>query len=244
MLSITSFNNINLCVLLQLSKSNRAAYCRLHGYPLIDGTGSFLQGQRSRGGGLAYFSWVKIEFVCATMKKYDHLQWLFWMDTDALFMNIHISLTQLLAGVGRDDLMIIAADAEGINAGTFFIRNSPAGRELCKELLNQRSKYSYEQQALSALYNKAVEESGQKCVVSEKDNLRLPSGVKACLDRKAPGFRILKLCAMGSWAGLEWKRHHGLYFDGVYMHDDFIIHFPGDRRVKLSAMKQALFGRL
>ena len=41
------------------------------------------------------------------------------MDTDALFMNIHISLAQLLAGVEKNDLMILAADAEGINAGTF-----------------------------------------------------------------------------------------------------------------------------
>ena len=178
------------------------------------------------------------------MEKYDHLHWLFWMDTDALFMNIHVSLAQLLAGVGNDDLVILAADAEGINAGTFFIRNSPAGRQLCKELLNQRSKYNYEQQAMSALYNNAVEKSGQKCVVSEKDDLHLPSGVKACLDQKAPGFRVLKLCAMGSWAGLEWKRGHGLYLDGVYMDNDFIVHFPGDRRLKLGAMKQALSGRL
>ena len=178
------------------------------------------------------------------MGKYDHLHWLFWMDTDALFMNIHISLAQLLAGVEKNDLMILAADAEGINAGTFFIRNSPSGRQLCKELLNQRAKYTYEQQAMSALYNKAVEKSGQKCIVSEKDNLHLPSGVKACLNQKAPGFRVLKLCAIGSWAGLERKRGHGLYFDGVYMDNDFIVHFAGDRRFKLSTMKQALSGRL
>ena len=85
------------------------------------------------------------------------------------------------------------------------------GRQLCKELLNQRAMYTYEQQAISALYNKAVEKSGQKCIVSEKDNLHLPSGVKACLNQKAPGFRVLKLCAIGSWAGLERKRGYGLY---------------------------------
>lgn len=231
-------------ILLQLSKSNREAYCRLHGYPLIDGTDTFLKGRRNHAGGLAYFSWLKIEFICAMMGKHAHLHWLFWMDTDALFMNIHISLAQLLAGIGKDDLMILAADAEGINAGTFFMRNSPAGRQLCKELLNQRSKYNYEQQAMSVLYNKAVEKSGQKCIVSEKDNLYLPSGVKACLDRKAPGFRVLKLCAIGSWVGLERKHGHGLYFEGVYMENDFIVHFAGDRRLKLSAMKQALSGRL
>lgn len=233
-----------IIILLQLSKSNREAYCRLHGYPLIDGTDTFLKGRRNPSGGLAYFSWLKIEFVCAMMGKHDHLNWLFWMDTDALFMNIHISLVQLLAGVEKDDLMILAADAEGINAGTFFIRNSPAGQQLCKELLRQQSKYNYEQQAMSVLYNKAVEKSGQKCVVEEKDNFHLPSGVKACLNQKAPGFRVLKLCAIGSWAGLERKRGHGLYFDGVYMNNDFIIHFAGDRRLKLSSMKQALLGKL
>ena len=97
-----------IIILLQLSKSNREAYCRLHGYPLIDGTDTFLKGRRNPSGGLAYFSWLKIEFVCAMMGKHDHLNWLFWMDTDALFMNIHISLVQLLAGVEKDDLMILA----------------------------------------------------------------------------------------------------------------------------------------
>lgn len=180
--------------------------------------------------------------MCAMMKKYDELDWLFWIDTDALFMNIHISLAQLLAGVEEGDLIIIGADAEGINAGSFFIRNTHAGRSFCANLLLQRNKYNYEQQAMSALYNKAVEEGGQECVVNEVDNLRLPSGVKACLDKKAKGFRLLKLCALGSWAGLERKRGQGLYFPGVYMNGDFIIHFPGDRRAKLGLMKRALSG--
>lgn len=193
---------------------------------------------------LAHYSWVKIEFVCAMMKQYHNLDWLFWIDTDALIMNIHISLTQLLAGVEDNDLIIIGADAEGINAGTFFVRNNRAGRNFCTELLHQQEKYNYEQQAMSAMYNAAVEKSGQECVVSESVNLKLPSGVKACLDKKAPGFRLLKLCAIGSWAGLERKRGQGLYFDGVYMEGDFIIHFPGDRSAKLGLMKQALSGKI
>lgn len=193
---------------------------------------------------LAHFSWVKIEFVCAMMQQYRNLDWVFWIDTDALIMNIHISLKQLLAGVEDSDLIIIGADAEGINAGTFFIRNNDAGRNFCTELLHQQKKYNYEQQAMSAMYNAAVETTGQVCVVSESVNLHLPSGVKACLDKKAPSFRLLRLCAIGSWAGLERKRGHGLYFEGVYMAGDFIIHFPGDRRAKLGFMKQALSGKI
>ena len=187
---------------------------------------------------------MKIEFVCSVMEKHRNLRWLFWIDTDALFMNTHIRLNKLIAGVEESDLFIIGADAEGINAGTFFIRNNPAGRRFCTDLLNQQRRYGYEQQGMSSLYNKAVKESGQECVVSESENLRLPSGVKACLDKKAPGIRLLRLCAMGSWAGLEWKRGYGYYFDGVYMHGDFIIHFPGDRSAKLGLMKKALTGRM
>ena len=225
---------------MQLSKSNREAYCQQHSYPLIDGTGWFLKDKVRGLQTLAYYSWMKIEFACAMMERYRNLHWLFWIDTDALFMNKHVRLEELLAGVQESDLFIVGADAEGINAGTFFIRNSPAGRKFCMELLDQQRTYGYEQQAMSSLYNKAVKESGQECVVSERDNLRLPSGVKACLDKKALGFRILKLCAFGSWAGLEWKRGHGYYFDGVYMDGDFIIHFPGDRSAKLGLMRKAL----
>ena len=52
--------------------------------------------------------------------------------------------------------------------------------------------------------------------------------------------RMPLLCEIGSWVGLERKRGHGLYFDGVYMDNDFIVHFAGDRSLKLGAMKQAL----
>ena len=151
------------------------------------------------------------------LEQHTELDWLFWIDSDALFMNMDIKLHQLLVGVSDTDVIVIAPDAEGLNAGTFFVPSSQPGREFCEELLQQRSKYHYEQGALSALYNKAVRESGQECAIYQKDNYNHPSGIKACLDKKAPGFRILRLCAMGSWGGLEWKPGHGFYFDDVYM---------------------------
>ena len=224
-----------LCVYLQVSHGNRKSYCEQHGYKLLDGTGWY----GSRGVGLAYYSWLKVEFVCKMMEQNKHHQWLFWMDKDALFMNTHIKLSRLLVRVTENDIIIVAADAESLNAGTLLIRNNQQGRKFCQDWIGRRYKFRYEQQALSTMYNQAVRERGQECIVKEQVNLQHPSGVKACLDQRAPGFRVLKLCAMGSWGGLEWKRGHGFYFQGFYMYGDFIVHFAGSSVPKLPQMKRA-----
>ena len=78
------------------------------------------------GGGVAldYYSWLKVEFVCKMMQQNKQHQLLFWMDTDALFMNQHIKLSQLLVRDTENDVIIVAADAESLNAGNFLIRNN------------------------------------------------------------------------------------------------------------------------
>lgn len=170
-------------------------------------------------------------------KKRD-IQWLFWMDTDALFMNMQISLSQLLVGVSEDDVIVLAADAEGLNAGAFLIRNNESGRQFCQEWFKKRSQFCYEQQALSTMYNDAVTQSGQSCETPERVDLTHPSGVKACIGKKAPRFNLLRLCAIGSWGGLEWKHGHGYYLDGFYMYGDLIVHFAGNNRnTKLKLMR-------
>lgn len=227
--------NYTCVYILQLSHQNKEHYCTRQGYAMLDGTGWY---SSSTHGHLTYYSWLKVQFLCHMMNDHKEHQWLFWMDTDTLIMNMQIRLGQLLVDVERDDVIVIAADAEGLNAGTFFIQNSEAGRAFCENWLSKRAKYRYEQQALSILYNEAVEENGDMCSVEELD-LSHPSGIRACLNKTAPGFRVLRLCAMGSWSGLEWKCSHGYYFQGVYMYGDFIVHFAGnDKETKLRLMEK------
>ena len=181
-----------------------------------------------------------MEYLYDVMRNYSDLQWIFWMDTDALFMNTEIRLSQLLFDVTENDVIVIAADAEGLNAGTFLIRNNELGRRFLRKWLEKHRVFLYEQQALSDMYNDAVRESGQDCHLTEEEDYKHPSGVKACIDRKAPGFHMLKLCAMGSWGGLEWKHGHGYYLEGFYMYGDFIVHFAGnDKPTKVRLMKLA-----
>lgn len=189
---------------------------------------------------LSYYSWIKVKYLCNVMLKETDNQWLFWMDTDALFMNMQINLSQLLVGVAEDDVIVIAADAEGLNAGTFFIRNTELGRQFCQDWLQKRSDFLYEQQALSTMYNDAVTRSGQLCHTPGQADLNHPSGVQACIDKKAPRFHLLRLCAIGPWGGLEWKRGRGYYLDGFYMYGDLLVHFAGnDKATKLELMKVA-----
>ena len=107
-------------VYLQVSHGNRKSYC---------------------GVGLAYCSWLKVKFVCKMTEQNKHHQWLFWMDIDVLFMNTHIKLSQLLVGVTENDFIIVAADAESLNAGTFLIRNNQQGRKFCQDWIGRCYKF-------------------------------------------------------------------------------------------------------
>jgi len=208
-----------------VSHGNRKSYCEQHGYELLDGTGWY----GSRGVGLAYYSWLKVEFVCKMMEQNKHHQWLFWMDTDALFVNMCIKPSQLLVGVTENDVIIVAADAESLNAGTFLIRNNQQGRKFCQDWIGRRYK------ALSTMYSQAVREwAGVHCEGAGEPTTSF--WCQSVLGSKAPGFHVLKLCAMGSWGGLEWKRGHSFYF---YMYGDFIVHFAGSSVPKLPQMKCA-----
>ena len=77
------------------------------------------------------------------MEQNKHHQWLLWMDTDALFMHMRIKLSQLLVGVTENDIIIVAADAESLNAGTFLIRNYQQGRKICQDWIGRHYKFQY-----------------------------------------------------------------------------------------------------
>jgi galactosyl transferase GMA12/MNN10 family len=67
-------------------------------------------------------AWSKILLIEKYLPLYD---WIFWSDADSLIMNFTISLDSFVSELTtqHDEKIIIGEDYNGINSGSFFIRN-------------------------------------------------------------------------------------------------------------------------
>ena len=113
-----------------LTTSNHQEYCDKRGY-------EYLHFDETYDWDLTWgMPWQKIFLFDSLLndKQYEDTDWFFWMDTDALFMNYNITLESLV-----DDwsFFSVCRDCNGINVGTFFLKNSDEGREFVKDLLEE-----------------------------------------------------------------------------------------------------------
>lgn len=111
-----------------LSTPNKQAYCDRHGYDLDVRTTGFI---RSR-----HPVWSRLRFLAEALHRYD---WAWWTDVDSLVLEPHLRLERFL----DDDCdMVITCDDLGtgtyhVNAGQFFLRNSPWSAAFLKEWWGQ-----------------------------------------------------------------------------------------------------------
>ena len=100
---------------------NKLDYCRLHGIQLLYNR-DFLQPAMS-----SY--WAKIPIVRAAMLAHPEAEWIWWVDSDAVFTDMDFSLPLATRYAGYNLVAYgVAKDIKrkswlGINAGVFIIRN-------------------------------------------------------------------------------------------------------------------------
>ncbi|QNN23318.1 hypothetical protein HED60_13880 [Planctomycetales bacterium ZRK34] len=96
--------------------ANHRRYCQRHGYQLIHDT------SRPKPGRTGY--WTKIHLIQQHLHMVD---WLMWIDCDAMFMNHDVKLETILLDEHRDMILSRSPDvprAAWINTGVFFIRDT------------------------------------------------------------------------------------------------------------------------
>ncbi|ORX88173.1 galactosyl transferase [Basidiobolus meristosporus CBS 931.73] len=105
------------------SRDNKEEYARKHGYKFLqDGIHD-----KSRG---AVSAWGKIVSLRKYMKMYPNIKWFWWIDVDTVLMDPTIALEDhILGNLTKPEYsekdMVISYDCNGLNAGSFLIRNSP-----------------------------------------------------------------------------------------------------------------------
>ncbi|KAL3637287.1 hypothetical protein CASFOL_019586 [Castilleja foliolosa] len=108
--------------LLRLFK-NKVDYCRIHGYKIFYNNG-FLEPKMTS-------FWAKISILKAAMLAHPEIEWLFWVDSDAIFTDMELKIPferyedhNNMVVHGWPNLIYRDKSWVGVNAGVFLIRNS------------------------------------------------------------------------------------------------------------------------
>jgi hypothetical protein len=142
-----------------VSRSNKEAYCRKHGYRFVCRTEGF---DRARAP-----SWSKVLFIRAELPRSE---WVFWTDADALVMDSSVPLTRFIQDT--TDVVLSGDPYNGmINAGHLFVRNT-AWSDAFLERVYARVEYLnhpwWENAALIALYREDPEVRRHVVIVPNK----------------------------------------------------------------------------
>lgn len=116
---ILSAHTIEIDDYAKLTVINKQEYADKHGYDYINLTSGFDSDRHP--------SWSKTLFIKQYLSDYDYV---FWMDSDALFMRYDIKLESFINGNEKYDLIFENEDwntteYKTFNAGVFFTKNTP-----------------------------------------------------------------------------------------------------------------------
>lgn len=199
--AILSLCTENYQALANLTWPNKVEYARQYKYNFLCKNNDFT---------LKHASGEKLLFIKKYLTENPNTQWVWWLDIDTLITNFHIKIEDRI-----DDNydFIITKDINGINAGSFFIKNSPAGNELLDWMIDvypifeKQTGFFAEQTAMEAAmhiekFKKITKFVSQKSINSYHDSLN-------------PVYNILSN---------QWVR---LGPDAIWERGDFVVHFPG-----------------
>ena len=152
--------------------------------------------------------WSKIIALQNHLQDYE---WIMWSDADSLIMNPDIPLENFIDT--NYDIIIAQTAADGINTGSFLVKNSAWSYQFLKQVYRQeqfRNNSLWENKAFIYLYEKDT---------SIRDHVK-----------------IVPMRTFNSLSPALEAHFPDVYKQDVYKESDFIIHFagiPGDQRVAL-----------
>ena len=107
---------------------NKVPYCERHGYELAVKTDEWSD--------VIYFD--KIQYLIDILENNPDVKWIWWLDCDALITNFNKKIEDY---VDDNYHIIISTDVNGINCGSFFVKNSPQALEWLHMILDHKERY-------------------------------------------------------------------------------------------------------
>lgn len=194
MIVFTTLHNDKYKDLADITFNNKKNYCEKHNYPLLAKTDKWYN--IPMGFEKAFL--IKDAFV-----KYPTCEWVFFSECDTMITNMDIKLEDIIKN--EDKHFVITTDINGINAGSFFVRNSQQGKEFLQAMIYHIGKCNNEQDFI--LYSYFIS-CNYKNIIS-----LYPQKSFNSYDYYVFGDRYP--------SGLDMFGNNGRWEKG-----DFIIHFP------------------
>lgn len=192
-LAIVSLYNDKHKALADHTWANKVQYAEKHKYVAVAKTSDFSTEQ-------VHFD--KFRHILDVMDNYPQVDWIWWLDNDAMITNFDIRAEDL-----ADDNyhVVMGVDIAALNTGSFLVRNSLQARQWLEFLLEKKEHYKndtkwFEQQAVIDFYPKF-----------QHLFKLIPQKLLNCYDYNMYGVDSIDL----------------LGYDGQWYPDDFVIHWPG-----------------
>ena len=186
---------------------NKEAYAEKHGYGAYCRTEDFVS---------TPIHFEKLVIMLDIMKSNPDLDWVWWLDNDAVITNDEIKLESI---ADPDYHVIIATDIASLNSGSFMVRNSQQGRGWLEFIL-------------------------AKGLEHYKDN-RWPEQ-QPMIDFYAKFQDIIKIVPQRTMNSYEYKIYGVDPMDlldtsGQWQQGDFVLHMPAiPNKMRLDIIKQIL----
>jgi hypothetical protein len=132
MLSILSLCTSNYQVLANATWPNKVQYAWLNKYGYLCKNNNFT---------MKHASGEKLPFIREYLNNNPSVEWVWWLDIDTIITNFHVRIEDR---IDNNYHFIISKDLNGINAGSFFIRNSPEGRNFLDWMIDVYTSFEKE----------------------------------------------------------------------------------------------------
>lgn len=197
---LTMYDHNYQC-LADITMPNKIKYCDKHGYNLMCKTDfvDYIQ-----------MGYQKTFLIKDAINKYPNCKWLFFSECDTLITNMDIKLEDIIKDEQKH--FVITTDFNGINAGSFFIRNSEQGISYIESMIESIGSHENEQHFIvysqtNSKWNDVISIYPQRMFNSYEYGPRYRTYIK----NEQTSLDTLGKC--GKWCK-----------------GDFIIHVPGDRK--------------
>jgi hypothetical protein len=193
----------------EITWENKRKYAAKHNYTSFCKTDNW---------SLTPIHFEKIKLVLDFMEEHQDVDWVWWLDNDALITNYDITLDTI---VDENFHVIITTDIASINAGSFIVRNSLQGKDWLRFILEKGLEHYKdnrwpEQQPMTDFF------------------LRFKDIIK-----------VVPQCVMNSYDYNMYRvdPHDVQGYNGQWNKGDFVIHWPGlnnDLRIQLAKEYQKI----
>jgi hypothetical protein len=189
--------------------NNKIPYCEKHGYELTAKTDGWSD--------VVYFD--KIQYLLDVLENNPEVTWIWWLDCDALITNFTKRIEDM---IDENYHVVISTDVNGLNAGSFFVKNSVEGRGWLSMILSWRQMYSW----------KKWDNPEQHPMIMTY--IRYRDIIKLVPQREVNSFDYTMYPGISS---IDM-----LHTDGQWQPGDWIIHWPNipnDKRIAMIAELQS-----